>query len=112
MSMTPAEKLEMVKAILRFSDTTEDTLIETYLTMAAKEILAWRYSYANPANVPTVVPDEYEMTQIQAVINGYTQSGIEGEITSIENGIHRHFKYSDMTDYIHKHVYPYVGMPV
>ena len=67
--MTSEAKLAMVKAILRIdsTDTSEDVLITTYLDMAAQEILGWRYSNANPDNVPETVPTEYEMTQVQAV---------------------------------------------
>lgn len=113
MSMTPEAKLAMVKAILRIedADTSEDSLILTYIDMAAQEILGWRYSYANPENVPDTVPTEYEMTQVQAVINGYTQSGVEGQVLSIENGIHRHFQYSDMVEYIRSHVVHIAGVP-
>ena len=110
--MTSEGKLAMVKAILRIdsTDTSEDALITTYLDMAAQEILGWRYSNANPENVPETVPTEYEMTQVQAVINGYTQSGVEGQVLSIENGIHRHFNYSDMVEYIRSHVIPVAGV--
>lgn len=110
--MTPEAKLAMVKAILRIddTDTSEDALITTYLDMAQQEILAWRYSHANPDNVPETVPTEYEITQVQAVINGYTQAGVEGQVLSIENGIHRHFNYSDMVEYIRAHVIPIAGV--
>ena len=110
--MTSEAKLAMVKAILRIddADTSEDALITTYLDMAQQEILAWRYSHANPDNVPETVPTEYEMTQVQAVINGYTQAGVEGQVLSIENGIHRHFNYSDMVEYVRAHVIPIAGV--
>ena len=110
MSMTTAEKLEMVKTILRISDTSEDTLIETYLDMASREIIAWRYSNADPANAPAVVPDEYEMTQVMAVVVGYTQAGVEGQVLSVENGIHRHFSHPDMVTYIRNNVIPIAGV--
>ena len=110
MAMTLAEKLAMVKAILRIDDNTEDALITTYLTMASREILAWRYSNADPSNVPEDVPDDYEMTQVMAVVVGYTQSGIEGEQVSVENGIHRHFEFSDMVRYIRANVIPIAGV--
>ena len=102
----------MVKAILRIddTDTSEDALITTYLEMAQQEILNWRYSHANPDNVPETVPPEYEITQVQAVINGYTQAGVEGQVLSIENGIHRHFNYSDMVEYVRAHVIPIAGV--
>lgn len=110
MSMTVDEKAAMVKAILRIDDDSEDALISTYLNFASREILGWRYSNANPENVPAEVPDEYEMAQIQSVINGYTQSGVEGQILSIENGIHRHFEYTDMVRYIRNNVIPIAGV--
>ncbi|MBR2125380.1 MAG: phage head-tail connector protein [Akkermansia sp.] len=99
----------MVKTLLRVdsADTSEDALITSYLDMAAQEILSWRYS--NARNVPAAVPAEYEMTQVQAVINGYTQSGVEGQLSSSENGIVRQFQYSDMTSYIRAHVIPVAG---
>lgn len=108
--MTDAEKLSMVKSILRIDDTSEDALLTTYLTMAAREILGWRYSNANPDNVPEEVPAEYEMTQVMAVIAGYTQSGVEGQILSVENGIHRHFKHSDMVNYVRSNVIHIAGV--
>ena len=110
--MTLEAKLAMVKAILRIddTDTSEDALITTYLDMAQQEMLAWRYSHANPDNVPDTVPPEYEITQVQAVINGYTQAGVEGQVLSIENGIHRHFNYSDMVEYVRAHVIPIAGV--
>ena len=112
MRMTSEAKLAMVKAILRIEtdDTSEDALITTYLEAAAREILAWRYSNANPENVPEEVPEAYEMTQVQAVINGYTQSGVEGQVLSIENGVHRHFNYADMLEYVRAHVLPIAGV--
>lgn len=109
MSMSSSEKLSMVKTILRIDDTMEDALIDTYLDMAGRELLSWRYSHTS--STPDVVPEEYEMTQVQAVINGYTQSGIEGQVLSVENGVHRHFKHSDMVDYIRNNVIPYVRVP-
>ena len=110
--MTPEAKLAMVKAILRIddTDTSEDALITTYLDMAQQEMLSWRYSHANQDNVPETVPPEYEITQVQAVINGYTQADVEGQVLSIENGIHRHFNYSDMVEYVRAHVIPIAGV--
>ena len=57
--------------------------------------------------MPNDVEPAYEMTQIQAVVNGFTQRGMEGEVTSIENGIHRHFNFSDMNRYIRANVIHY-----
>jgi hypothetical protein len=54
--------------------------------------------------MPEDVPAAYEMTQIYAVVNGFTQRGIEGQSVSIENGIHRHFDFTDMVRYIRGNV--------
>ena len=107
--MTPEAKLAMVKAILRIddTDTSEDALITTYLDMAQQEMLSWRYSHANPDNVPETVPTEYEITQVQAVINGYTQAGVEGQVLSIENGIHRNYGSADIPNDMLAEIVPY-----
>ena len=100
--MTTSEKLAMVKAIMG-GDAPDDATITTYLDVAKNEILQWRYSYS-PEEMPSDVPAAYEMTQIHAVVNGFTQRGVEGQSVSIENGIHRHFDYTDMVRYIRANV--------
>lgn len=104
--MCEAEKINMVKQLALIEGGGEDARIKTYLDAANREILGYRYSY-NPSAMPDDVPEEYEMTQVWAVIYGYTQSGAEGETTVIENGIHRHFAHADMRNYIHANVIPY-----
>lgn len=108
--MTDIEKLSMLKSILGFDDESEDTTLAVYLTASQKEILAWRYSYSADADSVTSVPAEYEMTQIFAVVAGYSQSGAENQLSHSENGISRAFKYEDMLAYIHSHVIPFVGV--
>ena len=73
------------------------------------EILAWIYHLVGgvPDDV-TEVPVKYETVQIYAVIAGWTHAGAEGQTLSIENGVHRDFKFSDMLDYIHNNVLPLV----
>ena len=109
--MTDAEKLLTVKTLL--DDGTgylpTDEKLNTYITLAGNEILAWKYHLVGgiPANV-TDVPTVDEGAQIYAVIAGYTHAGAEGEQTHIENGVHRHFMYEDMIGYIRNHVLPIV----
>ena len=100
--MTTAEKLAMVKTIMG-PDSPDDETISQYLTLAKTEILQWRFAY-NMDEMPDDVPAAYEMTQIYAVVNGFTQRGMEGQSVSIENGIHRHFDFTDMTRYIRQNV--------
>ena len=104
--MTLVEKVSMLKILLGVdeSDISEDKRFEVYLDSAKREILSWRYSYANEK--PDEVPDEYEMTQIHAVIAGYSISGAENQISHSENGISRSFKYEDMVAYIRGHIIP------
>ena len=107
--MTDAEKLETVKTLLGDGgEVPTDATLTTYLNMAEREILIWRYHLVGgvPTEV-TDVPAEFEPTQIYAVIAGYTHAGAEGQSVGIENGVHRHFLYSDMLDYIHNNVLPY-----
>lgn len=104
--MTDTEKISMIKSIIGIasSDTSEDPRLAVYLTASAHEILAWRYSLS--ASPETDVPAEYEMTQVYAVIAGYSQSGAENQRQHSENGISRVFRHSDMVEYIRANVIP------
>ena len=108
--MTDAQKLATLKTLLEDGgDVPSDEKLNTYLSVAQGEILAWIYHLVGgvPSDV-TAVPAKYEGVQIYAVVAGYTQAGAEGEQTHIENSVHRHFRYSDMLDYIHNNVLPFV----
>ena len=74
-AMTMAEKVALVKTILNMTGTAEDERITAYLNAAAREILSWRYSYS-VAEV-SEVPVAYEITQVYAVVAGYSQAGAE-----------------------------------
>ena len=112
--MTDAQKLDIIKTLL--DDGTgylpSDTTLNTYITLAANEILAWKYHLVGgiPEDV-TEVPSLDEGAQIYAVVAGSTHAGAEGEKQHNENGInrvHRTFMYEDMIGYIRNHVLPYV----
>ena len=109
--MTDEQKLRSIKVLLEDGSgymPTDETLTE-YITLAKKEILAWMYHLVGgvPEDV-TEVPAKYETIQIYSVIAGWTHAGAEGQSVSIENGVHRHFSYVDMLDYIHNNVLPFV----
>jgi len=109
--MTDAQKLVTIQTLLEDGSgymPTDETLAE-YITLAKKEILAWMYHLVGgvPEDV-TEVPAKYETIQIYSVIAGWTHAGAEGQSVSIENGVHRHFDYVDMLDYIHNNVLPFV----
>ena len=106
--MTIDEKKEMVNAL--YGEPIENSKLTAYLTAAEKEIIAWRFSYSAKIDTVIVVPSEYEMTQVYAVIAGFSQSGAENQTSHTENGISRSFKYADMIAYIRAHVIPYAGV--
>lgn len=109
--MTDAQKLITVKTLLEDGSgyMPTDTTLNTYLGIAESEILNWMYHLVGgvPEGV-TDVPSRYEGIQIYAVVVGWTHAGAEGQGLSIENGVHRDFRYSDMLDYIHNNVLPIV----
>ena len=108
--MTDAEKLATVKVLLEDGgEMPSDEKLNTYLSIAKGEILAWQYHLIGgvPDDV-TTVPTKYENTQVYAVVAGYTHAGSEGESRHVENSVTRDFKYSDMLDYIHNNVLPFV----
>ncbi len=104
--MTSEEKLAMLKILLDDGGTLpSDAKLNAYLSLSETEILQWMYHMIGGVpNDVVAVPSQYEVTQIYAVVAGYTHAGSEGQDMHIENGVHRNFKYSDMMDYIHNHV--------
>jgi hypothetical protein len=109
--MTDAQKLTTVKTLIEDGSgyMPSDATLNTYIEIAGNEILEWMYHLVGgiPENV-TAVPSKYEGIQIYAVVVGWTHAGAEGQGLSIENGVHRDFKFSDMLDYIHNNVLPFV----
>lgn len=105
--MTSAEKLTRVKLILGISGTDEDTLLSGYLDLARDTIIGHLCSVYTPEYDMTDVPSKYEQVQIMSVVAGYNLIGGENETAHIENGIDRHFRYSDMLEYVENHVIPY-----
>ena len=108
--MTDAQKLLTIKTLLEDGgEVPTDDKINTYLVLAANEILAWKYHLIGgvPEEVVAVPPVD-EGAQIYAVIAGYTHAGSEGQSAHIEGGVHRNFMYEDMIGYIRNHVLPYV----
>ena len=107
--MTNADKLTMLETMLFPEETTIEPSIEAqlqvYLDLASQTILNFKYEYSKNG-VPEELPSTYDGVQIMAVMNGFAQAGAEGQVLSIENGIHRHWKYSDMLEYVQNHVNP------
>ena len=105
--MTTAEKLTMLKSLLKITGSAQDAELSVYLDFSKLEILSWLYSGKTPNDV-TDVPERYIPTQIQAVVVGFSQSGADGQISHSENGVSRAWKYEDMVAYIRSHVAAFV----
>lgn len=104
--MTTDEKVSMLLSLLDEAVQPESIQrLQTYLEAAKREIISWRGG-RNSGEVPA----EYEMTQIYAVIAGFSQSGAENQTAHSENGISRSFRFPDMIAYIRANVVPYVGV--
>ena len=105
--MDVSRKLTMLHALLEDEDVSDDLLL-AYLEFCGREILHFLYLQLNgvPPEV-TEVPDEYIQVQIMGVIAGYNIRGGENQSVSVENGIHRHWHYTDMVEYVRSHVIPY-----
>ena len=107
--MTDSQKLTTVKTLIEDGSgyMPSDETLNTYISVAGNEILAWMYHLVGGVPVDVAeVPSKYEQIQIYAVVVGWTHAGAEGQGLSIENGVHRDFRYSDMLDYIHNNVLP------
>ena len=104
--MTKMEKLEMLRALMDDgSALPPDETLLAYICLSGKEILQWRYHLVGGVpDTVTEVPARYEVTQIYAVLAGYTHAGAEGQTQHSENGISRTFKQTDMVDYIRQNV--------
>lgn len=108
--MTEADKLTYLKVMLNITDTSQDTLLNSYLAMAAHEILQYKYSLVGVPDNQTAPDAEDEMVQIYAVIAGYNDRGAENQTSHNENQIYRTFHYTDMVQYIRSNVIPYARL--
>ena len=109
--MTDETKITMLKTML-FPDgiaeediASVDAQLGVYLDLARQEILNHKYEYS-AKGIPDELPSEYDVIQVMAVMQGFAQSGAEGQTLSVENGVHRHWKYADMCLYVHANVIP------
>ena len=53
--MTTAEKLSMLKSLLKITGTASDTELSVYLDFAKRELIAWRYGYCTKPPVAKAV---------------------------------------------------------
>lgn len=90
MSMTTAEKIEYVKAMLDNDPDATDALVSAYLTKAKVAVMNRRYPHGTPEGVFDV-PEQYEINQCDLAVRYFLRRGGEGEMIHNENGTHRHY---------------------
>jgi hypothetical protein len=105
--MTKADALAYLKTVLGLTDTSQDTMLNSLLDMAAMEILNYKYSYIGIPTGQTVPDTEDAMTWVYSVVEGFSRRGAEDQTSHNENQIYRTFKHEDMIAYIRARVIPY-----
>lgn len=107
--MTTNELITVINLML--GENYSDALLSAYISQAQTECLTWEYSLIGiPPLEEGDVQDysKYDNLVIDAVIFAMSIRGAEGETQHSENGILRGYKYSDMRQYIHAHLIPFV----
>lgn len=95
--MTTEEKIANVKARANNDPQATDALIAIFLEDAKDAILKQRYPFGVPNSV-TDVPAKYEVIQCKLAHRYFLRQSIEGQLTSVENGIHKQFESVDDED--------------
>ena len=107
--MTTNELITVIKLML--GENYSDELLSAYISQAQAECLNWEYSLIGIPELPDGEErdySKYDALVVDAVIFAMSIRGAEGETQHSENGILRGYKYSDMRQYIHAHLIPYV----
>lgn len=109
--MTTEELLQIIKTMLGEEFADSDELLSVYIAQAQRECLNYEYSLIGVPELEEWEEQDYsryDSVVIDAVVFGISIRGAEGETQHSENGILRGYKYSDMKQYIHKHITPFV----
>lgn len=107
--MAQPEVIAMVKKILMLKDNDSDETIAAMLDIANDAILDRLYcASGRPEGVDTI-PRDCMPILVNSVVISYSQIGAEGELSHNEDGVSRDYNYSNMLEYINRHVIPFVG---
>ena len=102
--MTQTEKIRILKNLVDSADS--DETLATYLRIAEELILNIVYPLETEREY-LVMPDRYDMKQIEIAAYFLNKRGAEGEIQHIENGIHRNYGAADIPDSMLKDIVPF-----
>lgn len=95
--MTTEEKIINVRQRANNDPQATDALIAVYLEDAKDAILKQRYPFGVPEAV-TDVPAKYEVIQCKLAHRYFLRQNIDGQLISVENGIHKHYESADDMD--------------
>ena len=100
--MTDSEKKAMLMVITGEQD---DTVLSTYLSLAASKVLTRAYPYD-----PTIteVPDRYAAVQVEIAAYMLNKRGAEGQTSHSENGVSRSYEDGDIPQTLLRQITPMV----
>ena len=102
--MTNEEKIAALRDIV--GDFDSDSVLNTYLTLAGKKIIAKAFPYKFDVQE---VPTQYEYLQIEIAAYMMNKRGAEGQVTHSENGIQRQYENADVPYSMLKTITPFCG---
>ena len=108
--MTDIEKLALCRVMVEQPATAEgwtDDVLNAYLTIAGKKIIARRYPYDDTV---TEVPARYGYLQCEIATYLLNKRGAEGETAHSENGVSRSYESADVPESMLMDIIPKVGV--
>ena len=107
--MAQPEVIAMVKKMLMITDSDADDTIATMLDIANDAILDRLYCVSGRPEGTDTIPRDCMPILVNSVVISFSQVGAEGELSHNEDGASRTYNYSNMLEYINRHVIPFVG---
>ena len=98
---------EMIAKIESVSETDDDVLVGYYLDNAEEIILNQLYRFDE--SIPEegfVVPARYTNLWLRITMYLLQKAGSDGEVTHVENGMHRHYGASDVPSDMMRQILP------
>jgi len=100
------DKLSTLKVLLGVTDTSEDQLLLTFLSLAEEKILERLYPYDGEKKE---LPQRYNGKQLEIAVYLYNKQGAEGQTVHSENGISRTYESADVPESMLRGIAPFVG---
>lgn len=97
--------LQMLRVVADVDD--DDATLSAFLDIAKSEMLTRLYPYSDGSEA---LPAKYLSRQITIASYLLSKRGAEGETIHLENGIHRHFGFSQVPDDMLSDLVPMCGV--